>query len=97
MLSHRPGFNSRYCYNSTGLAALRDLASIDAEPRDFGSLQGRLGRVLANSAFPDRVQVYHEWLPRVARYSFEVGQAFQPGALERIQPRVSAEPWKLAI
>jgi hypothetical protein len=51
-----------------------------AEKARIAELQAQLKSIVTDATFPRAVELYREWMPRVARFSFEVGRAIRPGA-----------------
>jgi len=57
------------------LAALETLGLKNGVP---SSLREKVGEIVADSTFPRSPDLFAEWLPRVSRFSFEVGRAIKP-------------------
>jgi hypothetical protein len=60
------------------LEYLQDLKKSGIDPETAEGLEGKLNSIVSDSAFPNTAEVFLEWLPRVSRFSFEVGRVLQP-------------------
>ena len=49
----------------------------------FKALQDKIRPIITNDSFPKVKELFLEWIPRVSRFSFEVGRAVQPVATRR--------------
>ena len=48
------------------------------------SLHGKIGDMLASDAFPRSSALFEDWLPRVSRFSFEIGRTIKPAMRKRL-------------
>lgn len=60
------------------LECLHDLKKSGIDALTAGALEGKLNPIVSDPAFPNTAEVFLEWLPRVSRFSFEVGRVLQP-------------------
>lgn len=47
------------------------------------ALREKIGEIVADSTFPRSPDVFANWLPRVSRFSFEIGRAIKPASVSR--------------
>lgn len=67
-------------YQAARAEELIDLVDIitQTKPKEFSTLGKLITPIVSDGSFPDTPEVFAEWLPRVARFSFEVGRLVQP-------------------
>jgi hypothetical protein len=56
---------------------LQSFAEVKLDGEAFQQLETRIAPVVRSGSFPRGPELYREWVPRVARFSFEVGRAVQ--------------------
>lgn len=61
--------------------ALQKMSILGLDSRPFRALEEKIRPVVTDTGFPDAPAVYLEWLPRVSRFSFDVGRAVQAGSV----------------
>jgi hypothetical protein len=64
---------------------LQNLTKLDPSSPPFARLGKEIGPIVNVPSFPQTAPVFLEWLPKVSRFSFEVGRAVQlrdPQAVE---------------
>jgi hypothetical protein len=57
------------------LAALRDLQTLELDGPPFATLAEALDPLITDLQFPKASSIYTGWLPKVSRFSFDVGRA----------------------
>ena len=59
---------------------LQNLEKGGLDAATAAALNEKLRPITSDAAFPNTPEVFLEWLPRVSRFSFEVGRVIQPVA-----------------
>lgn len=62
---------------------LANFGSLDSTSDSSLVLQEKVRHIVGDHQFPDAPELILEWLPRVSRFSFEVGRAMQLSAMSR--------------
>lgn len=57
-----------------------ELKKLGLDESGFKALQDKIRPIVTNAYFPHVKELFLEWIPRVSRFSFEVGRAVQPVA-----------------
>jgi hypothetical protein len=61
---------------------LRDMSYLGPNSRGFRAIEEKVRPIVADPLFPHAAELFIEWIPRVARFSFEVGHGLSHSYLE---------------
>lgn len=84
-----------HCPNGETITGVIELLVADERDPKLERLGNKLRPIVESDDFPDEPDAYSEWLPRVARFSFDVGRAIQGVRSDASQP--NEEPAEAAM
>jgi hypothetical protein len=73
-----PNFYVRVAGGDDPIEALATLDVLGVAKEKVALLRERVSEIVSESSFPRSPELFANWLPRVSRFSFEIGRAINP-------------------
>jgi hypothetical protein len=72
-----PELQKRAMTSADVTGVLENLTGLAAETGNLGALQDKIRPIVTEAQFPRAPELFNHWIPRVARFSFDVGRAVE--------------------
>jgi hypothetical protein len=69
------------------LVTLQKVSNLELTDEAFEKLQEKIKPIITDLTFPDSAKVFAYWIPRVSRFSFDLGRIIQPVDEDKIQEK----------